>query len=229
MEFRTITRGAAILALGLAAAGCTSTSGGGGAGGGGGGAGPASKADFQKEFDRVTGVAPTSDMPKTLKAKYTGAAQMDLKEASTQSTVGGVLADLDLNVDWTEGQSGNPWSGSAKNFRGTFKGQDFTADGELTVANAEAKGLPSVVGRNESTINAPVVGPITTATGSAKIELAGDLESGNDTGTILMSLGGNMFGKEGAGIAGTAQGLWFDKSSGFGDVAAGGTFYLDKN
>lgn len=235
-----------VLAGALLTLGACSSSNGGGGGGGGATAAPAPQAttpapapapapvampdDFQSNFDRVTALGPTGNMPDTLTATYTGVASMDLHDANQGGgKVGSVLADLELLLNFTDGQANNPWSGKADNFRGDINGTDFAGIGTLTVANAEGKSLPSTFARNVNTINAPIVGPVTTATGAAMVNLSGELDVNGEKGDILMALGGQAFGDQAKAVAGTASTQWFGPQSGFGPVTGAGNFYVERH
>ncbi|MBD3766063.1 MAG: hypothetical protein IE927_15465 [Rhodobacterales bacterium] len=117
----------AVVLVGCAAlSACTSTSGG---GGGGGTTGSGTAEEYNTQFDEVSALGPTQNMPTSIQADYAGELKADLSDGT--GILGTVLADLDIAVDWTEGQTANPFSGTASNFREA--GGTATLDGTLTV------------------------------------------------------------------------------------------------
>lgn len=221
MNFRTTTKACLLVAAALSTAACsnsgTTTT-----------AGSAAPADYDSELTRVQNLAPTGDMPKTLNATYTGMTRQDLRETAGGAVVGQMMADLELNADWTEGQAGNPWSGKADNFRGQLNGSDFALDGELTVAEAEAKSLTSAIGRTETTVPLPVGGSRTIATGAATINLAGEVDDNGAPTTVLMNLGGSFVGAGGKAITGPASTQGFRTGGLRSDLVAAGDYYLEQ-
>lgn len=204
-------------------AACSSSGSGTTGGGGGGGA-----ASYDANLDRVQGMAPTGNMPTRINATYTGMTRQDLRETSGGAVVGQMLADLELAADWTDGQSTNPWSGKADNFRGELNGSDFALDGELTVAEAEAKGFSSTIGRTSNTINLPTGGTQTVATGAAMIQLAGEVDDDGAKTDVLMNLGGSFFGSGAKAITGPASTQGFQAGGIRSDLVAAGDYYAEK-
>nr|WP_321510087.1 hypothetical protein [uncultured Celeribacter sp.] len=229
MPYSNLSRfGAALLAC-TAIAGCnTTTSGGAVGGGGGGGAGGAGGSNYQANFDRVTGIAPTSDMPTSITANYQGQLMADVTD--TQEIVGKVIADLDIDVNWTNGQGGNPLSGGASNVKvsdgqgGVY--QDVA--GSLTVKSAG-----NVISRNEipggniGGVNIPA-----TQTGSFVAGLEGDLTFEGEVVEADVSLVGNFLGAGGSAVSGAVTGSLTDKNGGgnptLADGSLGGSFYLER-
>ena len=222
MKVTPIIRGLLATCATMALAGCLGST----SGGGGGGGGTVSSSDYATNLAAVQGMAPTGDMPTSINATYTGATRMDLRETSGGSVVGEVLADLDLTAAWTDGQTTNPWSGTAENFRGTLNGSDFTQAGSLTVADAEARSLTSTIGRTANTISLPTGGTTTIATGAATVNLAGDVDNDGTPTTVLMSLGGSFFGSGGEAISGPASLQGFQSGGVRSDLVAAGDFYV---
>lgn len=221
MNFRTTIKAGLLVAAALSVAACSSS-------GTTSNAGNGAPADYDSELTRVQNLAPTGDMPKTLNATYTGMTRQDLRETAGGAVVGQMMADLELTADWTEGQAGNPWSGKADNFRGQLNGSDFALDGELTVAEAEAKSLTSTIGRNETTVPLPVGGSRTVATGAATINLAGEVDDNGAPTTVLMNLGGSFFGAGGKAITGPASTQGFRAGGLRSDLVAAGDYYLEQ-
>lgn len=208
-------------ALGLAA--CSSGTGGGGA------SAPVTAADYDAKMTTLQSTAPTGDMPTSLNATFTGATQQDLRETTGGAVVGEMMADLELTADWTDGQTTNPWSGTADNFRGTLSGEEFALTGELTVAEAEAKGLTSTIGRSANTIALPTGGSTTVATGAASIALAGDFEDEDGTEhEVIMNLGGAFLDEGGQAIIGPAATQGFTDGGVRSGLIGGGDFYLER-
>ncbi|MGD9917435.1 MAG: hypothetical protein AB7U46_05405 [Paenirhodobacter sp.] len=219
MKTDQVRKGLALGAVALSLAGCM----GNGSGGGGGGGGSMSSSDYDTKFAQIENLAPTGNMPTSLKANYTGAAKMDLREGDTGDSIGEVMADLDLDVDWTEGQTNNVWSGQATNFRGTMNGDDFTAEGVL-----EVDPETSTVGRSESTIALPTGGTQTVASGAMLVHLGGELTVDGTTGQAGMQLGGAFFGDRGRAAIGTA-GLGLNTDGDTSPELVGvGTYYLEQ-
>lgn len=221
MRIFTLGRVAAALALGTVLGGCFG--GGSGTGGGGGGGGGPS---FQENYDRVTGMAPTSNMPTTLKATYAGQLRADVTDAS--SVVAQVEADLNLDVDWTDGQTANPFSGTASNFTGTLvSGETGAIDGTLTVDD-------SYGGAISRTINpAMTVGGVNvpeTQVGALSVTLTGDLSQGGTSADTLITLGGAFFGDGGKAAAGPVVGgynLEGSSNPAVFDGAIAGEYYVE--
>lgn len=203
-----------------ALAGCSS----GGGGGGGGGGGPITSAEFQENFDRVSALGPTSDMPTSLQASYAGAMQFDVTEGADID--GSVTADLNIDVDWTDGQTSNPFSGGASNFVGEFDGVSENIAGEMTVDDS----FGGTISRVSTDIPLPTGGVQTVDTGAMQFVLTGELESEGDVVTGELLLGGNFFGPEGeAAIGAVAGGFRGEEASGqIFDLGAAGFFYLEQ-
>jgi len=197
-----------------------------GAGGTGGTGGGTPAAAFSANYDAVTAPslsnAPTSDMPTSLNASYSGQLKVDVNDGSA---IGTAYGDLDVDVAWTDGQSTNPFSGTASNFSGTLvSGQTGTIDGTLSVDDS----FGGTIGRVVTTIPLPVGGSVTTATGAASFTMRGDLSvDGTDYDTTLL-LGGAFHRPGGTAIHGPVSGGVKEKGTGGAifDAAAGGTFYL---
>ncbi|MCA0922057.1 hypothetical protein [Pseudooceanicola nanhaiensis] len=224
MTFKGFFRLGALSLGALSVAGCLDGS----SSGGGGTTGPITAADFDAEYTRISGMVPTSDMPTRLDASFTGAAQVDLVDTASGNTRGEAFADLALDLDWTDGQTTNPWSGTAENIRGTFDGTDFAANGTMTVADAEAAGFTSTVARTTQTIPLPTGGTVDVAAGAASVNLVGNIELDGNADDVLLALGGTFVGTEGQALHGAAQAVWFDTKAGFGDVQGAGTFYVER-
>lgn len=209
--------------------GSGSGGGGGGAGaGGGGGGGGDPAAAFSSNYDAVTSPslsnAPTSDMPTRLNANYSGQMKVDVNDGSA---VGTAYGDLDIAVDWTDGQSANPFSGTASNFTGTLvSGQTGDIEGTLSVDDS----FGGTIARTVTTIPLPppASGTVTTATGSSSFTMTGDLTVDGTAYDTTVGLGGNFFRPGGTVMHGVVTGGIKEKGTGGSifDAAAGGTFYL---
>lgn len=229
MTFRHRYRILIATSAALALSACVGSGSGGGGGGGGGGAGgggagaPVTSSSYDTNYNRVTSVAPTSDMPTSLNAAFNGAVKTEIIEGTT--AVGELLADLSLELNWTDSPDPNEtnvWSGSVTNLRGTLNGNPFTASGQLDVVTDQ-----NAVQRTETTVNVPGVGPVTTAVGGTQIAMAGSVTLDNEPLNAGMLLGGNCFGPQCAAIAGPASGTLTD-SIVFPDYVLGGTFYAER-
>ncbi|MBL4917924.1 hypothetical protein [Szabonella alba] len=195
-----------------------SGSGGGGAGGGGGGGGGGGS--YQSNFDAVSGQGPTQNMPTSLNADYSGQMEVDVNDGTQSGTA---YADLDIAVNWTEGQSSNPFSGTASNFTGELaSGQAGDITGTLEVVDAPVGTI------NRSTFAVPAPGSGTVSVGGGQFTMRGDLAvDGTEYDTTLL-LGGNFFGSGASAMQGAVSGGVKEKGIGGAlfDAAAGGTFYL---
>jgi len=221
MNLKKTLKTGVLVATGLSLAACSTSNSGTASSKGGSGS-------YDSNLTRVQNMGPTGDMPTSIKATYTGMTRQDLRETSGGAVVGQMMADLELTADWTDGQTTNPWSGKADNFRGDLNGTDFALTGELTVANAEAKSLTSTIGRSENTVALPTGGSQTVATGAAMINLAGDIDDNGNPTTVLMTLGGGFFGSGGKAITGPASTQGFRAGGLRSDLVAAGDYYLEK-
>lgn len=214
------------LGAGMALSGCLNT-GGGGAGGGGGGGGGATVAQFDAAYNRITSLAPTSDMPATGTATYTGAAKLALNEGSTK--IGDLLADLEYTIDLGAASADRTtgMSGKAGNFRGTVNGEEVAFAGEVTTAEGKARSLPQAVDITETTMTLPVVGTTTLRTGAIMANMAGELEVNGERGLVILQTGGNFFGPGGQAMSGPAGGSWWGPA-GPSSYTVAGTWYAEK-
>ncbi|WP_163852320.1 hypothetical protein [Pseudooceanicola aestuarii] len=227
MQISQLSRlGAALLAT-TALAGCLgSGSGGSGGGGGGGAGGGGGGGTFQQNFDRVSGIVPTSDMPTTLQGSYSGALRADVSDAT--AVVGQVEADIDLDVDWTDGQQANPFTGTVSNFRGSLKdGETRDIDGTLTVDAA----IPGTILRTDNPamtfngVNVPA-----TQTGAMSVTMSGALTEDGRTADTTLLLGGNFLGSGATAAVGAVSGGYKEQGSanpGIFDGSVAGQFYLE--
>lgn len=228
INFRVMRISLALLASTSMAA-CLGSNNGNGGGGGGGGTsgGPTASSSYQTEFDRVTGVAPTSDMPTTIQATYSGQLQADVTDAS--QVVGEVVADLNLDVDWVDGQTSNPFSGGASNFQGRLAAGEFEAiNGTLSVDPA----FPGTIARtifpssNIGGVSVPEV-----QTGAMSVTLSGQLSQGENTADTTILLGGNFLGSGASAATGAVSGGFSDATApgpSIFDGGIGGTYYLER-
>ena len=230
IESRVIRFSLAILAS-TAVAGClgndigtTSTSSGTGTATSGPTGGGAS--GFQANFDRVSAIAPTSDMPTAIQASYAGQMRADVSDGP--DVVGEVVADLNLDVDWTDGQTANPFSGTASNFQGRVEGGDFEAiDGTLSVDNSFAGVITRQVIPGGTVGGFPIP---EVQTGAMNVTLSGQLTQG-DTVDATVTLGGNFHGAGATAAIGAVTGGFSDAASpgpSIFDGAIGGTYYLER-
>ncbi len=228
MSYIATVRVTFVAAAAMSLSACLGGGGGGAAGGGGGGGAggagsPANSAAFQTNYDRVTSVAPSSDVPTQITATYVGAVRANILEGTSQ--VGEMLADLELALDWTDTPAANEtnvWSGSMRNLRGTFDDEDFTADGQLNVLPAR-----SAIQRQETTIALPGLPTVTTATAGMQIEMAGVVTIDGDSLNAGALLGGNCFDVACRAIAGTVGGTITDTLI-TPDYTLSGQFYAER-
>ncbi|WP_102109302.1 hypothetical protein [Oceaniglobus roseus] len=232
MDLKNWPRGvrAGALALGaVALAGCvnngTATPGG-GTGGGGGGTPPATPATYQANLDAVQALVPTSDMPVSGSATYTGATRLDIVQGGT----GELYGDVSFDVDFAAANNAAISNGVANNWRGTVDGQAVAFNGELRTGPK----YPSSFNNDEQPIVAPpgVILPPGTPTsvrpGSASIALYGDIDDANaGNSEVLLTLGGNFTGPQGQAIHGPAQIQQITGTS-VAERAGAGTWYAER-
>ena len=205
MQFSNPLRLGAVLVMTTALAGCLGGGGGGGGGTGGGGTGGGGgtpSGSFQQNFDRVTAKTPTSNMPTTLQATYAGRLKAEVTD--TVNTVGEVEGDINLDVDWTDGQSANPFTGTVSNIEGTLTGgQSGAIAGTLTVDDSFGGAIQRTVtpAQQINGINIPE-----TQVGALSVTLTGELTEGATVADTQVTLGGAFFGDQGEAALGPVVG-----------------------
>lgn len=230
MKYTSICKLGLTALLSTALSGCLLSNTNNGGGGGGGGGTPIQFADYQGNFDRVSGQAPTQDMPTRLQASYSGALRVDVGDASGNIS-GQVIADLDLDVDWTDnGLSPNPFTGGATNFQGTQDdGATIVAiEGEMIVD----PNLPNAIVTNETTVDLPTGGTQTLQTGTMTVPLTGQLTLDGTTVDTNLLLGGTFVGPDAGGAVGSVSGGFSPVGTApldgiFTGGFALGTFYIE--
>ena len=142
------------------------------------------------------------------------------------------MADLNLGIDWTDGQpdAQNPFTGGARNFRGVASdGATLTIDGELQVDPSFGVALRRV---ETGEINLPGLPSVPSQqTGSMMVTLSGDLTSEGESMRGELLLGGVFFGTGGQAVQGSVSGGLRDTATPSGqvfDAGAGGTFYIER-
>ena len=214
----------------MSLSGCLSGGGGGGGGAGGGGG----SAGYEAAFDAATARAPTSDMPTSLDANYQGQFKVGVNDGTADifgtdvdPQMAEIIGDLDIDVAWTDGQSANPFSGTASNIVATEAGtsNSVAIAGELTVDDA----LPATISRvhTPSTVIAGQTIP-DLDTGAFLFHMTGQLESEGRQGDATLQFGGNFFGPGGNAMVGAVSGGINDvdnPSPQIFDAGIGGTFY----
>ncbi len=198
-------------------------------GGGGGGT------DFETEYGKVEKIAPTSNMPTSLNATYKG--QVKLGVNSGKYLIGGVdannaeiLGDVELKVNWKDGQTKNPFTGKATNFTATEAGTSNTIalDGDLNV-NTSKPGAVSRVVTPSQVIAGQTIPEL--KTGAFSVLMDGKLTDGKKTGDVTLLLGGNFMGAGAKSMLGTASGGVKDvksKNPAIFDAGLGGVFYANR-
>lgn len=212
----------------MALSGCLS----GGSGGSASGSG-----DFETAFDAASQRAPTSDMPTALEGNYKGQMKVGVNSGSSNLVGTGmdiqnaeIIGDVDLNVAWTEGMAGNPFTGTASGFVATEAGtaNSVAIDGTLNVDTA----LPGSISRVH-TPSQVIAGQTIPAidTGAFELTMAGQLGSGDTQGDVTLLLGGSFFGPGANAMVGAVSGGVKDVGSTnpqIFDAGIGGTFYATK-
>lgn len=217
------------LAATSALAGCFGNGNGGGTPKGG---GPKTLAAYDTEFNRVSGVAPTSDMPTRLQASYSGALKVDVADATVR---GQMLGDLDLDVDWTDGQTASAVTGgSITNVQmSSGTGPLEAVAGTLTVL-PNAPATPNLIARVSTPLGIAIPGaPTSIETGTMLVSLGGQLSANGETADAIIGLQGTFFGPGAEGAIGPAVGGLANSSSvGTGGLldngSLGGSFYVER-
>lgn len=173
-------------------------------------------------------------MPTSLSANYQGQFKVGVNSGSAElfgsnvdPQMAEIVGDLDLDVDWTDGQAANPFSGTATNIVATEAGttNSVAIDGQLTVDNT----LPASITRNHTPAMV-VQGQSIPAldTGAFLFHMTGRLENGANQGDATVQMGGNFFGPGGNAMVGSVNGGINDvnnPSPTIFDAGVGGTFY----
>ncbi|UWQ16568.1 hypothetical protein [Jannaschia sp. M317] len=126
-----------LLASAVALAGCNSSNkGGGGAAGGG---ANSSNAAHNAAFNAVSAQGATTTMPATFTGAFTGSVQAQLGSMNGANTpLGHATGDLALTANWTDGQAGPAFTGTATNFAGEVQGAATTWNGTLNASSSGA-------------------------------------------------------------------------------------------
>lgn len=128
------TRGSAVAVVLLGLAACNGSNGGGIAVGGGPGGAASSDAAFNAAFAAESGGGATASMPTTFSGNFDGQVQAQLRSTGANGApLGHAVADLALSVNWTDGQTGPAFTGTASNFAGEVDGNATTWTGTLNV------------------------------------------------------------------------------------------------
>ncbi len=167
---------------------------------GGGGGGNVNFANFDQTLDQVIETNPTTDMPQTLDARYRGAMKAAMPDNREGFSDRELIADLNIRIDWTEGQEANPFTGSARRFRIRDVGDDevFRITGEMTIDEDR----PASITRTETTEDLPEGGTRDVASGGLTIPLSGNIADVE----ARVVLDGTFYGDGGRAAAGTVAG-----------------------
>ncbi len=233
MTYKRLTAAVVCSCLATTLSGCFGDgSGGGGVGSAGGGS-----QGYEAAFDAVSAKAPTSDMPTQIKASYEGQFKVGVNGGSAQvfgtnvdPNLAEIIGDVAIDVDWTDGQTANPFSGTATNITATEAGtsNSVVLDGTLTVD----QGLPASIMR--TTIPAQVIAGNSIPeqnTGSSMFHMTGRLSNGANEGDATLQFGGTFFGAGGEAMQGPVVGGINDVNNPtpqIFDAGIGGTFYANK-
>lgn len=216
---------ASTLCLGFATAlsGCV--------GGGGGGVGGGGAAGFEAAYDAANAKAPTSDMPTAIAANYSGQFKAGVNSGSANGVNENVeiVGDVDVAVDWTDGQTTNPFSGTASNIVVTDvqTGENETLTGTLSVDD----GIGGAIDR--ATIPAQVVGGVSIPevnTGGFQFGMTGELSGSEGALDATVLVGGSFRGPGGESMVGVVSGGFKEVGStnpGLFDAGIGGVIYLE--
>lgn len=218
-----------VLAIGLTSSlsGCLGSNGSGGAAGGT----AAGASDFETAYDAANGLGPTQDMPTAINATYAGQFKAGVNSGSAAGFNENVeiLGDLNLAVNWTDGQTTNPFSGGAKNIVVTdvTNGASETLIGELSV-------LPDTGSISRVNIPASTVGGFAIPelnTGAFSFEVGGQVSGSEGAVDARVLVGGNFHGPAGESMVGVVSGGLKEVGStnpAIFDAGIGGAAYLNK-
>lgn len=223
-----------VLAIGLTSSlsGCLGSNGNGGAAGGGAaGGGAAGASAFDTAYDAAQGLGPTRDMPTSINATYAGQFQAEVNDGSATGIDEGVslLGDLNVAVDWTDGQSTDPFSGTASNIVVTdaASGASETLTGELTV-NSVGNAITRV-NTPASTVGGFAVPELNT--GAFSMQFEGRVSGTEGEVDAVVGVGGAFHGPAGESMIGVVSGGFKEVGStnpAIFDAGIGGTAYLNK-
>ncbi|WP_179379602.1 hypothetical protein [Jannaschia marina] len=203
--------GAATAALTLLAA-CNTSSGGGAGGPGGGPGGGMGTSDptHNAAFTAESRDGATASMPTSFSGTFNGSVQAQLRSTDgSNSPLGHATGDLQLTADWTDGQAGPAFTGTASNFEGEVEGTATAWDGTLNVdqtagvnnilrsATCGTPGLPTC-GTNGTT-SSQRIGAVTVPL-SGNLQVAGGTAGGNSNLLLAGSVSDDedgMFGGTG--------------------------------
>ena len=145
-----------------------------------------------------------------------------------------MLADLDLDVDWTDGQVASAFTGgSVTNVQmSSGTGPLQPVAGTLTVL-PNAPATPNLIARVSNTIPLPIGGSAQVDTGTMLVSLSGQLSANGETADAIIGLNGTFFGPGAAAALGPAVGVLANSSSvGTGGLldngSLSGTFYVER-
>lgn len=223
----------AVLGACTALAGCLSSGGVGGAGGTGTGGtgtggtttGGLTVTEHDAAVKRVTSLIPSSNVPTSGTASYAGGVKTDLYKGT--SPIGTLLGDLAMTIDFSKSGATQGITGEITNIRGKQGTTDVTYAGKLTTEDAKSKGFSNTVGTVTTTVPAPVVGSVTTTTGSVMAHFTGDLTVDGKSGDVVVQTGGSFFGDQGQAIYGPTGGTWWGPA-GPTEYSVRGTWFAEK-
>lgn len=196
----------------------------------GGGAAPGSS-EYEAAYDSALNIAPTSTMPTVINATYAGQFKAGVNSGSATGVNDNVeiLGDLAVAVDWTDGQTTDPFTGTASNIVVTdvASGASETLTGELTVNS---------VGNTIGRVNTPAqtIGGFAvpeTNTGAFSMQFEGRLAGSEGEVDALVGVGGSFNGPNAETMVGGVSGGFKEVGNSdpaIFDAAIGGTAYLNK-
>lgn len=232
MKSEVFLKSALCLVVATALSGCLGSGGSGGGGGGAGGGGGGGSAGFEAAHDAANAKVPTSDMPTRIAADYSGQFKAGVNSGSANGVNENVeiIGDVAVAVDWTNGQTTNPFSGTASNIVVTDvqTGDSETLTGTLNVDG----GIGGVIER--TTIPAQNVGGFSIPevnTGSFQFGMTGDLSGSEGDLEATVLLGGNFRGPGGESMVGVVSGGIREVGStnpALFDAGIGGVIYLNR-
>lgn len=209
--------------------GCLGSGSGGGDDAGNGTGGPVM---FEDNYDAANALVPTSDMPTRIEADYVGQFKAGVNGGSA-GQIGQnseIFGDLDVAVDWTDGQTDNPFSGTASNIyvRDAASGEGETLTGSLNVSSD----IPGTIARQSiPASNIAGVAVPAVQTGAFEFGMDGTLSGSEGDLEATVLVGGNFRGEGGEAMVGAVSGGIREVGStnpAIFDAGIGGVAYMNR-
>ncbi|SDW66349.1 hypothetical protein [Roseicitreum antarcticum] len=187
---------------------------------------------FEDNYNAAIGTQPTTNMPTRIEGDYSGQFKVGVNTGSLGdiNQNAEIFGDVNVAVDWTDGQSTNPFTGSASNIlvRDVTSGASETLTGTLNVDTALGGTISRVT--NPST----VVGGFTipeTNTGAFQFGMNGRLSGSEGEVDATVLVGGTFHGTNAETMTGVVSGGFSEVGStnpAIFDAGIGGVIYLNR-